>query len=216
MVNIQIERKNLLGMPKKDKISFFDVLLIILITLLFLNVFVQSFWLSPVEVSGTSMEKTLQHEDWLLIDKFAKPQRGEVVVFKATKYDNYIKRIIATGGDQLYSKKGVIFLKVKGSDDFVELNEDYAYFDSIYGFGTYLDKSYRDIPLTTIEEGKMFVLGDNRWGSKDSRQIGQVDESTIIGIVPKWAIENRHSYAWYYDFIERVNVWIRKTFKGSK
>ena len=93
MVKNAIERKNLLGMPKDEKISFFDVILIILIVILLLNVFVQTMWLSPVQVSGTSMEKTLQHEDWLLIDRLKTPKRGDVVVFKATQTDNYIKRI---------------------------------------------------------------------------------------------------------------------------
>ena len=219
MVKNAIKRENLLGEPKEEKLSFFDVILIIVIALLLLNVFVQTMWLSPVEVSGTSMEKTLNHEDWLLIDKFKTLKRGEVVVFKANATENYIKRIIAMEGDELYSEKGVIYLKVKGTDTFLPLEEDYAYYDEKYICGTYLnhvDNKYGDIPHTVIEQGKMFVLGDNRWGSKDSRHIGQVDVSSMIGVVPKWAIDNRKSYAWYYEFIEKVNLWMEKTFRGSK
>ncbi len=233
MVNGAIERKNLLGMPQEEKFTLFDVLLIVLIALLLINIFVQTVWLSPVEVSGTSMEKTLDHEDWLLIDKLKKAKRGDVVVFKATKTDNYIKRIIAMEGDELYSENGVIYLKISGADEFVALKEDYAYYDpdkieyikdKFSNFdeekfkGTYLNEKLDDIPHTVIEKGHIFVLGDNRWGSKDSRNpsVAQVDEETIIGIVPKWAIDGRKSYAWYFEFIEKVNLWLKETFNGSK
>ena len=218
MVKNAIERKNLLGMPKDDKISFFDVILIFFIAILLANVFVQTVWLSPVEVSGTSMEKTLQHEDWLLIDKLKTPKRGDVVVFRATQTDNYIKRIIAVEGDELFSKDGVIYLKTNGSEEYSPLVEDYAYFDPRYGDGTYLNDvkdKYGDLPHIVVEKGTIFVLGDNRWGSKDSRHIGLVDVSTILGVVPNWAIENRKAYAWYYEFVEKVNLWINKTFNKS-
>lgn len=229
MVKVAIDRKNLLGMPQEEKTSLFDVILIVLIAVLLITIFVQTVWLSPVEVSGTSMEKTLDHNDWLLIDKLKSAKRGDVVVFKATKTDNYIKRIIAMEGDELYSKNGVIYLKISGTDEFVALKEDYAYYDpdkieylkskfssfSTEKFqGTYLNERLDDIPHTIIEKGHIFVLGDNRWGSKDSRSssVSQVDVNMIIGIVPKWAIDGRKSYAWYFEFIEKVNLWIKETF----
>ncbi|MBQ7373359.1 MAG: signal peptidase I [Clostridia bacterium] len=209
MVKNAIERKNLLGMPKDEKFSFFDVFLIALIIILLINVFVQTVWLSPVEVSGTSMEQTLQNGDWLLIDKLADYKRGDIVVFKATKNDNYIKRVIAVEGDELYSVDGIVFIKVKGSDAFVELEEDYAFYDTEL---LAHQKKPKDIPLTVIEKDKIFVLGDNRWGSKDSRQIGPVSVGAIIGVVPKWAVEKRNSYAWYFNFVKKINLWVNETF----
>ena len=58
-MEIDIVRSNLLGQPKKEKISALDVILIVLIIVLIANIFVQSFWISPVKVDGKSMMNTL-------------------------------------------------------------------------------------------------------------------------------------------------------------
>ena len=212
MTDIQLNRDILLGKTEKDKLSLLDYFLIILIIVLLVNVFVQSVWLNPIKVDGESMMTTLNDKDWLYMDKLAKPERGAVVVFKRSETVNYIKRIIALEGDEIYSKNGVIYIKKSGTDEFVPVDYDKPYYKAGRPQGTYLNLSLQNIPLTKVGEGEMYVLGDNRWDSRDSREIGLVKTSSILGIVPDWAIDNRSSYAWYLNFIESVNGFISKVF----
>lgn len=215
MAEYGLSRDRLLNKEQKEGISFVDILLIVMLAVLILNVLVQYYWLSPVKVQGTSMNQTLQNLDWLYMDKLKNPERGDVVVFVKKGDVNYIKRIIALEGDELYSDNGVIYLKKKGENDFKALKEDYSYYKKA-PFGTYIlvGDVIKDIPLTKVGKGKMYVLGDNRWDSSDSRTIGLVDTSKILGIVPDWAIKHKETYGGYLQFVERVNEWFRKLKKG--
>lgn len=217
MVN-RLNREMLLGYEPKEKLSFIDVLLIVVMVLLIVNIFVQSVWLSPVKVDGTSMNNTLEHEDWLFMDKIKQPKRGDVVVFKISETVNYIKRIIALPGDSVRTVKGKVQIKIGKDGEWKEISEPYAYFEPEKVEGTYLLKKIEgvvrmvDIPETEIKEGEMFVLGDNRWGSRDSREIGVVKTENILGIVPRWAIDKKEKYGPYLDYIEQVNKKIRERF----
>lgn len=206
-------REGLLGQDREEKISFLDVFLIVCVLILTANIFIQSYWLSPVKIDGTSMRDTLQNGDWLYMDKLTDYERGDVVVFAVSSKVNYIKRIIAMPGDTIYSKNGKIYLKEKGKEEFFELYEPYAYFSDGRMQGTYIISTTGDIKKTTLKEGEIFVLGDNRWGSRDSREIGPVKCSSILGVVPKWSIESKERYAWYLEFIEKVNGLITKKSK---
>lgn len=212
MTDIQLNRDTLLGKTENEKLSLLDYLLIILIVVLIANVLVQSYWLNPIKVDGESMMTTLNDNDWLYMDKLAKPERGDVVVFMRSETVNYIKRIIALEGDEIYSDKGIIYIKKSGDSDFVVVDYDKPYYKSGRPQGTYKNLKLENIPLTKVGEGEMFVLGDNRWDSRDSREIGLVETSSILGIVPTWAIENRENYAWYLNFIESVNGFINGIF----
>ena len=212
-----LKRENLLGFEQdeKEKFGIVDVVLIFIIAILLLSMVVQTYWLSPVKVDGSSMMQTLQHNDWLLIDKTKTPNRGDVVVFVYSKNINYIKRIIALPGDEIYSKNGVLYIIKNGSDIAEIIEEDYAYYMEDKPVGTYKDLSMKDIPHTVVGEGQMYVLGDNRWGSRDSREIGLVEMDSIIGVVPKWAINKKEEYATYLNFIERLNNWFNNLFKRN-
>ena len=211
-----LSRKALLGETSEEKASIFDVLLIILMLILIVNIFVQTFWLSPVKVDGTSMNQTLQNEDWLYMDKLAKPQRGDIVVFKISDTVSYVKRIIALPGDSIKTVGGNVMLKKGKNATWQILDEPYAYFDPQKPQGTYNPYNGNDIPEITLGEGEMFVLGDNRWGSRDSREIGKVQMDRILGVVPKWAVENKEKYSSYLEFVERTNLKIRHLFMKIK
>ena len=132
----------------------------------------------PTIVSGESMYPTLNNKDYLILNrlsyKFGEVKEGDIIVFKTDlKQDNgkdkdLIKRVIATGGDHLVIKDSKVYVNDK------LLNEPYI--DNSYTSG--------DIDIV-IPKGKVFVMGDNRENSKDSRSedVGLVDENDILGEV---------------------------------
>ena len=135
------------------------------------------FFIRVIDVSGSSMLPTLTNGDKMIVsDLFYKPKAGDVVVFKSDTYDPnkaLVKRIIATEGQ--------------------EINIDFDH-GIVYVDGQPLDEKYIMQPTTTkldfigpkeVPEGCVFVMGDNRNASTDSRkkEIGMVDERMIIGRV---------------------------------
>jgi len=132
-----------------------------------------------VVVSGPSMNDTLVHGDYLLLLNnvfYQNPQRGDVIVATKDSFENgepIIKRVIATEGQwvDIDFEKGIVYV------DNVPLDEPYT------KTGTNVREGL-EFPLY-VEEGCVFVMGDNRNWSKDSRnpEIGLVDRREILGKV---------------------------------
>ncbi len=146
----------------------FMVALIVVVLLL-------TFVFRQVTVSGHSMEDTLSDKDRLIISSFMyKPQYGDIVVIShGENYDDpIIKRVIATEGQSLSINYDTGEVSVDG----VILDEEY-----IKGMTIRL-RNPLDIP-EKIPEGYIFVMGDNREGSLDSRsnEIGLIPVENIIG-----------------------------------
>ena len=135
------------------------------------------FFIRVIDVSGSSMLPTLINGDKMIVsDLFYKPKAGDVVVFKSDTYDPnkaLVKRIIATEGQ--------------------EINIDFEH-GIVYVDGQPLDEKYIAEPTRNkldfigpkeVPEGCVFVMGDNRNASTDSRkkEIGMVDERMIVGRV---------------------------------
>ncbi len=127
-------------------------------------------------VEGGSMENTLIGGDKLIVsDLFYTPDRGDIVILHSPTLNGgepIVKRIIAVGGDTVAIRKDGVY--VNGE----RLNET----DGSLGY-TIDDYSYTARPEQVIEEGKVFVLGDHRSVSYDSRSFGQVDADAVIGKV---------------------------------
>lgn len=139
---------------------------LMLVTLVF------SFCFRIVEVDGDSMNPTLWNTERLITSRLAyAPQRGDIVIINRYTKEPLVKRIIAVGGDRLrIDEDGGVY--VNGE----KLNEPYI--EGItypLGFGT---------EEQVVPEGCVFVMGDNRQNSTDSRymdQVGFVKESDLIG-----------------------------------
>jgi signal peptidase I len=134
---------------------------------------IQAFW-----IPSPSMEPTLDVGDRVLVNKlsykFHDVNRGDVVVFERPpgastgqngEIKDLIKRVIAVGGDTIEAKEGEVFVNGERVDE--------NYLEP----GTPTD----NLPLKTIPDGHVFVMGDNRTNSEDSRIFGPIDEDAIVG-----------------------------------
>lgn len=132
-----------------------------------------------IVVSGPSMKQTLLDGDYLLLVSslfYREPQKGDIVVLSKQSYDNgkpIVKRVIATEGQivDMDFENGLVYV------DGYPLEEDYT------NTMTNLDEGA--VFPQIVEAGCIFVMGDNRNNSKDSRslEIGQVDKREILGKV---------------------------------
>ena len=145
------------------------------------------------KVSGDSMLQTLHNGEMLLVSDFCyEPAQGDIVVFHQTHptYERLneaiVKRIIATEGQYVYIDYDTAKVYVSDDSTFDEsdiIDEDYDYIDNYTG--TIVNPYYAKGKEYFIPEGYVFVLGDNRNNSLDSRsaEIGLVDTRRILGKV---------------------------------
>ncbi len=137
------------------------------------------FIVAPNQVKGASMEPSFYTGEYILTSKitykFRGPHRGDVIVFKSPKNPDidYIKRIIGLPGDQIMVKNSDVYINNQ------PLTEDYIAAKTNLWEGGALREG---VPLT-VPEGDIFVMGDNRPRSSDSREFGPVPLDTIIGQV---------------------------------
>lgn len=153
-------------------LEWYDALVFALTLVLILLLFV----VRSVNVDGASMEPTLQNGDQLLARSLLyTPQRGDIVVIDG--YTHFgaplVKRVVGIGGDK-------IFINFDTGEVFVNdilLEEPYISAPTTRGFDVVFP--------VTVPEGQVFLLGDNRPNSKDSRHsdIGFIDERDILGKV---------------------------------
>ena len=152
-----------------------------------------------VQVSGSSMNNTLQNKDVLFVDKLSAVNRGDVVVFDVSN-DKYIKRVIAIEGDEIYfDEYNCVYLKKNGETEFTKLVEDYVYAN------TYVPdyKGPTESSPLKITEGGYYVLGDNRGNSEDSRILGIISKDRINGVVKESTIKSKgfitFIFGWTFD-----------------
>ena len=127
----------------------------------------------PFRVASTSMEPTLSAGDSVLVDKRAYgddgPRRGDLVVFRAPADDDVtLKRVVGVGGDRVAIEDGLLVVNGRRP---AEPYTDPEAIDSVF-FGP-----------VRVPPGTVFVLGDNRFDSDDSRDYGPVAVGEVIGRV---------------------------------
>ncbi len=151
-----------------------DILLAVVIAGLIL------LFIKPIVIQQHSMEPNFQPGDYVLTSRqayrlFGEPQRGDIIVFRSELLDdegnvkNLIKRIIALPGDTIAIKNGYTY--VNGE----KIDEPYVAEQGLSG----------EMEEITVPDGQLFVMGDNRGVSEDSRspRVGTISEDTIVGKV---------------------------------
>ncbi|MCA0990209.1 signal peptidase I [Pseudalkalibacillus hwajinpoensis] len=143
---------------------------------------VRYFIFAPIVVDGESMMPTLQDRDRMIVNKISynigDAERFDIIVFEAPEGKDYIKRVIGLPGDKVEYKGDMLYVNGKAMNEpYLESYKE----DLLEGNLTY------DFDLTgvtgeaTVPEGHLFVMGDNRQHSKDSRSIGFVPVEKVIG-----------------------------------
>ena len=136
----------------------------------------KEFLFTPTTVFGESMSPTFQDQERVVISKTAGIQRFDVIVFNApdVKGKKYIKRVIGLPGDHIEMKDDVLYINGKAFEEsYLKENKEDNPFNKLTG----------DFKLQEVPEGSLFVMGDNRLNSKDSRHIGFIPYESVIGEV---------------------------------
>ena len=151
-----------------------DIVIAVIIAAIILAFF------KPIIVQQESMQPNFYSGDYLITSRqayrlFGQPERGDVIVFKSHLYDekgkqkNLIKRIIALPGDTVEIKNGDVYINGE------LLQEEYVAEQGLSG----------EMEAVTVPEGRLFVMGDNRRVSQDSRspEVGTIEMDSIVGKV---------------------------------
>jgi len=189
---------------KPRKSLFQELLETLLLTLVLFGI--ARFSLQNFKVDGTSMVPTLQSGEYILVDKisyrFHLPARGDIVVFKypGDLTRDFIKRVIGLPGDRIAIRLvgGIYHAFVNGkmlSEPYINGPPDAAYPEGCAGA--------RTCTPHVVPAGDLFVMGDNRNFSYDSRSWGDLPTSDIIGraLISYWPLShlaflpNQYSYA---------------------
>ena len=157
---------------------------------LILAVLVKTFLLQAFWIPSESMSPTLDVGDRVIVNKLTYNlggvSRGDLVVFAIDKKrvreegegtTNLVKRVIGLGGERIEAIDGVVHV-----DGLAMLETSYLEDDVVIG----------DFGAIEVPDGSVFVMGDNREGSFDSRVFGPIDEDDIVGraIVTIWPLHN--------------------------
>ena len=151
-----------------------DIVIAVIIAAIILAFF------KPIIVQQESMQPNFYSGDYLITSRqayrlFGQPERGDGIVFKSHLYDekgkqkNLIKRIIGLPGDTVEIKNGDVYINGE------LLQEEYVAEQGLSG----------EMEAVTVPEGRLFVMGDNRRVSQDSRspEVGTIEMDSIVGKV---------------------------------
>lgn len=142
-------------------------------------ILIMSFLFRPVVVNGDSMNNTLYNGDVLILNGILyEPDYGDIIVVSRENVPDrpLIKRVIALENDVVTVDYTTNTVYVNGNP----IDDEHAYTDPVLGFGSRTDTT---VYPYTVPEGCVFVMGDNRGNSTDSREVGAIEYGQILGKV---------------------------------
>lgn len=140
---------------------------------------IRTYVIEPFEVPSASMEDTIMTGDRLFAEKvsyhFEEPQAGDIVVFSDPQVPSrvLVKRVIATEGQTVSMADGVLYIDGVAQDESYTVGQTYP-----------LAQTASNVSISypyVVPEGEVWVMGDNRENSSDSRYFGSIDIDTIFG-----------------------------------
>lgn len=151
---------------------------------LIIFVFIRTFFISNYVVEGESMMPTLEDGNKLIVNKIGYQigdlDRFDVIVFHANEEEDYVKRIIGLPGDEIQYEDDQLFINGQKVDEpYLEKYRNQTLTRRLTEDFTLIEKT----GVETVPDGKLFVLGDNRLGSYDSRQFGFISVEQVVGKV---------------------------------
>lgn len=160
--------------------------LVVILVALGAALLVRMFVLQQYYISGPSMESTLFQDNRVLVNKLSYRlhdiHRGDVVVFEritmdgaTVAHDDLIKRVVALEGDTVEIKNCELF--VNGA----VVSEEYLPEDDLSQNDLNSRCGQPVVEKSTVPAGKVYVLGDNRPESFDSRRFGPIEKKLVIG-----------------------------------
>ncbi|WP_082096998.1 signal peptidase I [Paenibacillus wulumuqiensis] len=170
--------------PKSKKSEVKEWLIGIIVAVCLISI-VRLFLFEPFVVSGQSMEPNFHNDERLIANKLLydlrSPQPGEVIVLKVpSQHRDFIKRVIAVGGDTVKVEGDRLMVNGKAVDE--------PYIQSAVAAAQAQGSPYNinDFPTPALPDGKvpegyLFVMGDNRSHSQDSRMIGYIPVNDVVG-----------------------------------
>ncbi len=167
-----LDKQNVVALEEAPPSTTRRILLEIIETILLALVlfFAINFLTARIRVDGSSMEPNFHDGDYVIVNRmayrFGDIQRGDVIVFPYPLHpeDDYIKRIIGLPGDHVAVYGGVVYVNSQA------LSEPYI-----------MEKPNSDLAEVIVPEGFVYVMGDNRNASSDSRSWGPLEIKDIIG-----------------------------------
>jgi signal peptidase I len=151
---------------------------------LIIFVFIRIFFFSNYVVEGESMLPTLEEGNKVVVNKIGFEagdlQRFDVIVFHANEKEDYVKRIIGLPGDEISYQDDKLYINgEKIEEPFLEKYRAKVLGGALTGDFTLEEVTGKQI----VPEDKLFVLGDNRRGSWDSRHFGLISIEQVVGKV---------------------------------
>lgn len=176
--NLTSDRKSIKGIFIRILHELMDIIDSVLSSV-FVVLIIFTFIFSIARVEGSSMLDTLHPDDRLIISQFFyTPDGGDIIIINSTVLEKKIvKRVIATEGQTLQIMDGKVYV------DGFEIDEPYL---SEYNAGnttSMSDSVIAEGEKITVPKDYIFVMGDNRISSKDSRTIGMVKTDEVLGKV---------------------------------
>ena len=175
--------------------AVFDWMLVVGIAIL-VAVLVRTFVLAHFVVDGTSMAATLDSGDRVFVNKlsyrFGEPDRGDVIVLhqiSGTSQRDLIKRVIAMPGERIEIVSCEV--RITGTDDVTRILTE-PYLDPAVVTPGNCGGDYAPPQDQPVPDDHVFVLGDNRGGSQDSRSLGPIHYDDLVGraFVVFWPRQN--------------------------
>ena len=209
------EKTTPLGIALNAAIAIFFVLLLceLAFSVVFVGFYIQEDSMLPT-LNGANEDVT---GDYIFVNRFAKPDYFDIVIVNddyspnSCNHKNIVKRVVAFGGDTVKFEDGVLWLKRKGETEFTAPPEPYVDPDRNTQVrdehGNY--NHYYNYSEHVVKEGHMFLVGDNRNVSSDSRNSlngngGDYSNDNLLGVVSDWSMQAKPVTSSWYVFINKT------------